>query len=125
MILKNLLKLFNFFEEFEKRLKKEYLYEEPFDLEIELVKKSDINNNDIYNIEALYKYDDTKNKTISTYKDKNILINGTNSNQQGFKYMILNINSKIKEIKEKRIKLHRLINILKFLGIKRIIFLGN
>ena len=94
MMLKNLSKLFNFLKELESRIKSEYQGEGCLSFEINLVKKYD-NDNNIPNVEALYKFNDTKSKTISTYKDKNILVNGTNSREQGFNYMILNINSKI------------------------------
>ena len=102
MMLKNLLKLFNFLKELESRIESDYQGEESLSFEINLVKKYDnnnpiINNNGIFNIEALYKFIDNKSKTTYTYKDKNILVKGTNSREQGFQYMILNINSKMKK----------------------------
>ena len=99
IMLNNLIKLLAFFEELKFRIKIEYQGEEPLNFEINLANKDNNNehNNDIFNIEALYRCNDTKNGNITTYKDKNILINGTNSLEQGFNYMILYINSKIKQ----------------------------
>jgi len=99
IMLKNLLKLFDFFEELKLRISAEYQGEESLNFEINLTNNinNDNNNNNIFNIDAFYKFNDTKNKSISTYKDKNILINRTNSLEQGFNYMILNINSKRKK----------------------------
>ena len=99
IMLKNLIKLFRFFKELKLRIREEYQGKESLNFEINLANKDNNNdhNNDIFNIEALYRCNDTKNGNITTYKDKNILINGTNSLEQGFNYMILYINSKIKQ----------------------------
>ena len=99
IMLKNLLKLFDFFEELKFRIRTEYQGEESLYFEINLANNTnnDNNNNNIFNIDALYKFNDTKNKCISTYIDKKILTNRTNSLEQGFNYMILNINSKRKK----------------------------
>ena len=95
IMLKNLKKLFKFFEEIEFRIKTEYQGKEYLNFKIYLTNTvynyDNNNNNNFFNIEALYKFNDTKNKTSSAYRDKNILINGTNSLEQGFNYMILNI----------------------------------
>ena len=94
IMLNNLMKLLDFFEELKFRIKIEYQGEEPLNFEINLAYNiNNDHNNNIFNIEALYRFNDVKNRNITTYKDKNILINGTNSLEQGFNYMILNINS--------------------------------
>ena len=98
IMLNNLIKLLAFFEELKFRIKIEYQGEEPLNFEINLAYNINNDNyNNIFNIEALYRFNDIKNRNITTYKDKNILINGTNSLEQGFNYMILYINSKRKK----------------------------
>ena len=98
IMLNNLIKLLDFFEELKFRIKIEYQGEEPLTFEINLAYNTNNDNyNNIFNIEALYRFNDIKNRNITTYIDKNILINGTNSLEQGFSYMILYINSKRKK----------------------------
>ena len=82
----NALKIF--FNEVEYKLKTEFNHDFTLKLDIEL------KNIDKYNIEAIYTMYDPKNKNVklSSYKDENILIHGTESNLQGFNFMISDIN---------------------------------
>ena len=82
----NALKIF--FNEVEYKLKTEFNHDFTLKLDIEL------KNIDKYNIEAIYTMYDPKNENVklSSYKDENILIRGTESNLQGFNFMISDIN---------------------------------
>ena len=82
----NALKIF--FNEVEYKLKTEFNHDFTLKLDIEL------KNIDKYNIEAIYTMYDPKNENVklSSYKDENILIHGTESNLQGFNFMISDIN---------------------------------
>ena len=90
----NYLKLFNFLSEVEERINKEFLLN--YNLKIKLdIRKEDYDNNSdsTYNISCIYTFYDPINNLAHTYRDENILINGTNSLNQGFQLMLYNINS--------------------------------
>ena len=90
----NYLKLFNFLKEVEERINNEFLLD--YNLKIKLdIRKEEYNNNSdsTYNISCIYTFYDPINNSAYTYKDENILINGTNSLNQGFQHMLYNINS--------------------------------
>ena len=90
----NYLKLFNFLKEIEERIKNEFLLN--YNLKIKLdIRKEDYNNNSdsTYNISCLYTFYDPINNSNYTYEDENILINGTNSLNQGFQHMLYQINN--------------------------------
>jgi len=90
----NFLKLFNFLKEVVERINNEFLLN--YNLKIKLdIKKEDynINSDSTYNISCLYTFYEPINNSTYTYKDENILINGTNSLNQGFQYMLYKINS--------------------------------
>ena len=83
---KNGLKIF--FKEVENKIKTEFNHN--FSLKFDIELKNEGKNN----IEATYIFYDPKNEKdkLSFYKDENILINGTESNLQGFNFMINEIN---------------------------------
>ena len=83
---KNSLK--NFFKEVEYKIKTEFNHN--FSLKFDIELKNEGKNN----IEATYIFYAPKNEKdkLSFYKDENILINGTESNLQGFNFMINEIN---------------------------------
>ena len=83
---KNGLKIF--FKEVENKIKTEFNHN--FSLKFYIELKNEGKNN----IEATYIFYDPKNEKdkLSFYKDENILINGTESNLQGFNFMISDIN---------------------------------
>ena len=83
---KNGLKIF--FKEVENKIKTEFNHN--FSLKFYIELKNEGKNN----IEATYIFYDPKNEKdkLSFYKDENILINGTESNLQGFNFMINEIN---------------------------------
>ena len=67
-----------------------------YNLRIKLdIRKENYNNNSdsTYNISCLYTFYDPINNSIHKYKDENILINGTNSLNQGFQFMLYQINN--------------------------------
>jgi len=91
---KNYLKLFNFLKEIEEKIKNEFILR--YNLKIKLnIKEEDYNNNSdsTYNISCIYTFYDPINNSIHKYEDKNILINGTNSLNQGFQHMLYDINN--------------------------------
>ena len=89
------IEFFNFLKEVEKEIRKEYKYN--YNLIIKLdFQKEKINDNldlNLYNITCIYTYyEPNKNKPF-IFKEKNILVNKTNSNLQGFKFMIIKMNN--------------------------------
>jgi hypothetical protein len=96
-----LIKFFEYLIEIDERLKKEFKNEFRLNILLELIReKENINDNNIYNITAYYTFFDPLKKNYLKYKDSNILINKTNSNLQGFEFMLSDINSaKYKDIK--------------------------
>ena len=94
-ISKNFILFLDFLNQIENEIKKEFLYNYNLKIKIE-TNKEQINNNDdpsIYNISCLYTYYEPFENNIKLYREENILINKTNSNLQGFQFMIYNINS--------------------------------
>ena len=91
----NYLKLFNFLKEIDERINNEFILN--YNLKIKLdIRKEDYNNNidSTYNISCIYTfYDPINNNSTYTYKDENILINDTNSLNQGFQFMLYQINN--------------------------------
>ena len=65
-----------------------------------------INDNSIYNISCLYTFYEPIHNKIMTFKEDNILINGTHSNSKGFNSLINEINNKnFEDIKYKEFNL--------------------
>ena len=90
----NYLKLFNFLKEFENRIYNEFLWNYKLRIKLDIRKENYNNNSDsTYNISCLYTFYDPINNSIHKYKDENILINGTNSLNQGFQFMLYQINN--------------------------------
>lgn len=88
------LKLFNFLKEVEERINNEFLLNYKLKIKLDIRKDNNDNNSDsIYNFSCIYTFYDPINNSPYTYKDENILINSTNSLNQGFQHMIYNINS--------------------------------
>ena len=91
----NYLKLFNFLKEIDERINNEFILN--YNLKIKLdIRKEDYNNNidSTYNISCIYTfYDPINNNSTYTFKDENILINDTNSLNQGFQFMLYQINN--------------------------------
>ena len=91
---KNYLKFFNFLKEIEERIKNEFLLNYNLKINLDIRKEDHNNNNDsTYNVSCLYTFYDLINNSTYKYKDENILINGTNSLNQGFQFMLFQINS--------------------------------
>ena len=92
----NYLKFFNFLNEVEERINNEFLLN--YNLKIKLdIRKEDYDNNtdSTDNISCIYTFYDPINNSPYTYRDENILTNGTNSLNQGFEHMLFNLNSEL------------------------------
>ena len=91
-ILENCYRLSKFIEEFKQRIIKEFINDYELQLKLELTKNSETYNDGIYDIDALYIfYEPWTNKEFS-YREENVLIYGTESNLQGFNFMVYDIN---------------------------------
>ena len=93
--IKNFLLYFDFLNEIECRIKKEFINNYNLKISIE-TNKEKINYSDdpsIYNISCIYKYYDNIRNTFRRFKEENILINKTNSNCQGFEFLLNDINN--------------------------------
>ena len=75
-----------FIQEIEYKIKTEFNHRFPLNLKIQIQKFS--NNN----FGAIYAFNDPIYKCTYKYKEENILINGTESNLQGFNFLIRDIN---------------------------------
>ena len=89
----NILKLFKFIKETENRICNEFLWNYKLRIKLDIRKENYNNNDSTYNISCLYIFYDPIDNSIYKYKDENILINGTNSLNQGFQFMLYQINS--------------------------------
>ena len=91
----NYLKFFNFLKKIEKRIYNEFILNYNCKIKLDIRKEDYHNNNDstTYNISCFYTFYDPINYSIHKYKDENILINGTNSLNQGFEFMLYQINN--------------------------------
>ena len=90
----NIFKLFKFLKEIENRINNEFLWNYKLRIKLDIREENYNNNSDsIYNISCLYTFYDPIDNSIYKYKDENILINGTNSLNQGFQFMLYQINS--------------------------------
>ena len=88
------LKLLNFLKEIEKRINNKFLLN--YNLKIKLdIRKEEYNNNSnsTYNISCFYTFYDPIRISTYKYKDENILINATNSKNQGFQFMLYQKNN--------------------------------
>ena len=90
----NYLKLFNFLKKIENRIKKEFIFNYKLKIKLE-IRKEDYNTNSdsTYNISCFYTFYDPIKNSPYKFKDENIFINGTNSLNQGFQFMLYQINS--------------------------------
>ena len=88
----NSYKFAKFIKEFQRRIINEYNNNYFLNLEILFTKTDKRNTDSIYNLEVEYTfYEPLKNKKM-IYKEDNVLIYGTDSNLQGFNFMIMDIN---------------------------------
>ena len=85
-------KLVNFIQEFKKRIMNEFSSNYCLKLSLELENKDQLNDNNLYNIDAIYSFKDPIKNNEFTYKEENVLIYGTDSNLQGFNFMMFDIN---------------------------------
>ena len=90
----NYLKFFGFLKEIEKRINDEFILNYNLKIKLDIIKEDYNNNSDsTYNNSCFYTFYDPINNSIHKYKDDNILINGTNSLNQGFQNMLYQINN--------------------------------
>ena len=95
ILAKNFILLCDFLNEITDKLRNKFLYQYNLRLRLDF-KKEDNNNNSnsiLYNITCIYTFYEPLNNKIHTYKDTNILINGTNSMSQGYEFLINDINN--------------------------------
>ena len=109
--LKNYVQFYSFLKEFEDRVKNEY--ENRFNLSIKLTFseekeindneiEEEINDNEIKNITCIYTFFEPITNKPFCFREKNILINGTNSELTGFDFLLTKINqNKYKDIDNK------------------------
>ena len=106
---KNLRYFFEFLEEIEKRILEEFENGYMLKINLELIKEKNNNNIDnIYNITAYFTFfEPFKHKSLR-FKEENVLINKTNSNLQGFQFMLYEMNcKKYKDIQYSEEFLHK------------------
>lgn len=113
LVNKNLKKFFEYLTDIEKRLTEEFENDYRIKIIIKLIRKEKDNNNGIYNITSIYSFYEPLGQNILKYKDTNVLINKTNSNLQGFEFMLYNMNSKkYTNIKYSTDNFQKIINII-------------
>ena len=85
----------------ESKLKEKFENEYMLKFNVELIQEKELNEKDkILNITAYFYFFEPLNNTCLKYKEENVLINKTDSNLQGFNYMLYDMNSqKYKNIK--------------------------
>ena len=94
----NYKRFLSFWAEFKNKIKNEFLYNYCLKLKLQFATKENniiINKNSIYNISCTYTFYNPIDKSKKTFKDDNILINNTYSLQEGFLYMIREINNEL------------------------------
>ena len=92
-LLKNSYRIAKFIEkDFKERIKNEFVNNYDLFVKLELKNTEQNNNNDIYNIHASYTFIDIFTYETKKYEEENVLINGTNSNLQGFNSFLHYIN---------------------------------
>ena len=88
----NSYKFAEFINQFKDRVVNEYYNNYYLNLEIFITKTDKKNTDSIYNLDAEYTFfEPLKNKKM-LYKEDNVLIYGTDSNLQGFNFMMMDIN---------------------------------
>ena len=90
----NYLKLFNFLNEIENRINKEFIFYYKLKIKLDIRKEDNNNNSDsTYNISCFYTFYDPINNLPYKFNDENVFINGTNSLNQIFQKMLNQINN--------------------------------
>ena len=94
---KNFILFLDFLKQFEDSIKKKFLYNYKLNFKLQFTKElyNNNTNSNIDNITCIYEFYEPINNTVKTYKEENILIDGINSNLQGFVFMLSDINSDI------------------------------
>ena len=97
-LLNNFILLLDFIEETINELKKLFVLQYNLRLKFDFIKKDENKiDSKIYNITCFYTFYEPINNSTHRYKDENILINGINGNNSGFRYMLYDINGCIFE----------------------------
>ena len=94
---KNFLLFLEFLKNFEDNIKEGFLHKYNLIIRLEFTKETNDNStgSNIYNITCKYSFYNPIDNKPFIYKDENILINGINSNYQGFYFMLSDINNDI------------------------------
>ena len=99
-IAKSYLKLMEFIDEFKKRIKTEFKHKYNLKIDLHFKRNGIDKNTGLYDIQCIYYFYPPHNNKLETFREENILINKTNSNLQGFFFMLNEINNeKYKDIK--------------------------
>ena len=85
-------KFAEFINEFKKNITEEYKNNFKLNLEIKLIKTDKKNSDSIYNIKALYTFIEPLHDQKMLYQEDNVLVYKTESNLQGFNFMMMDIN---------------------------------
>ena len=93
-LLINFYRLAKFLEKFKQSIIKEFINDYELQLKLELTKNPETYNDGIYDIDALFTFYEpwTNKKNSFSYREENVLIYGTESNLQGFNFMMYDIN---------------------------------
>ena len=92
----NYKELLNFIDEFKLRIKNEFMLNYFLKIKLDFQKENDniVDDDDsFYNITCNYTFFEPINNNKKIYREENILINKTNSNSQGFQFLIYEINN--------------------------------
>ena len=86
VLIDNFSRLLDFLDNFMKNIKLTFTYK--YNLIIKLIFKKEKNNKSIFNIKCKYNYYPPNGNKTYSFQDENILINGLNSLNQGFNYLV-------------------------------------
>ena len=93
-IKENYKKYFDYLKEIENIIKREFKYSYNLIIKLEFKRENKINYNSIYNITCFLSFYEPIHNEQMIFKEENILINRTDSNSNGFKSFINEINNK-------------------------------
>ena len=88
VLAKNFLKLMDFKNELENRIRNEFIYKYNLKMEVEILRvDNEERGNEFYDIQFIYTFFPPYGNKEERYKDENVLINKTVSSLQGFSYL--------------------------------------
>ena len=94
VLAKSFLKFMDFKNEFENRIRNEFIYKYSLKMELAFLRvDNEEGSNEIYNIQCKYTFFPPEDDNKEIYKDENVLKNKTVSKLQGFTYLLKSINN--------------------------------